>query len=370
MEDINKLVRQEVCDLQGFCPQLPDRTIDELKTILGREDVIKLSFNESPYGPSPQAIAAIIRAARYAHLYHDAEGKKLRAAIGKQYGFDEQQVFMANGADEIITLLAQAFLAPGDEVVMPTPTFGAYAVAAKLMGAQPVSVPVNQDMAIDFSGLSRKINTKTKMIFICNPNNPTGTLAEGAALTEFLRDLPDSIMVVLDEAYGEYVTSSDFVSGTELLTAMPNVITVRTFSKIYGLAGLRLGYGIASSQVVDVINRVRSPFNVNMLVQEAALAAIEDQGFKDKIIALNASERDKLTDGLKKLGFTVYASQTNFVFADSGMDSEKLCAALAQQGIIIRPAKGWDLPTYVRISIGNGEQNQELLKQLHNMCLK
>lgn len=370
MEDINQLVRKEVRGLRGVCPQLPDRTIDELKTMLGREDIIKLSLNENPYGTSPKAIAAIAKAAAKSHLYHDPEGKRLKAAIGELYGFSAHEVFLSNGADEAVALLAQAFLAPGDEAVIISPTFGQYAFAVQYMGACPVMAPVGEDMAVDFAVLREKLHHKTKMIFICNPNNPTGVLAAKEELLAFLEDVPENVIVVLDEAYGEFVTDKNFLSGLTLIPTMPNVVVVRTFSKVYGLAGLRLGYAVASVPIIQAIDKVRCLYNVNMLAEEAALAALEDRAFAQKVASLNAAERDMLNTELTNLGFKVYPSQTNFIFLDSGRDGEQICQELLSAGIVIRSGIDWNLPTHLRISIGSKAQNQRLLKFLHKICLK
>lgn len=360
--------REAVRALRGFTPDLSDRTIRELKKLLGREDVIKLSFNESPYGPSPQVITALGEAAAQAHLYHDPEGKELRVALAQHFGVTSDGVFLANGADEIITLVAQAFLSPGDEVIVADPTFGQYAFAARLMGAQPVVVPVRTDLSTDLDAMAGAITASTKLIVLCNPNNPTGLVFGGNELEIFLKKVPAQVLVLLDEAYAEYVDSSDFVSGIDLLDKYPNIIAVRTFSKIYGLAGLRLGYGITRPQVAELIDRVRSPFNVNALAQSAALAALADTSYCARTAALNGTERRRLTAALSALGYKVYPSQTNFIFADIGQDSDALCQQLANEGIIIRSGSNWLMPTFVRITLGNSLQNDKLIAALqkHN----
>lgn len=353
--------REAVRALRGFTPDLSDRTIPELRRLLGREDIIKLSFNESPYGPSPRVITALGEAAAQAHLYHDPEGKELREALASHFGVTAEGVFLANGADEIITLVAQAFLSPGDEVVVADPTFGQYAFAAKLMGAQPVVVPVRQDLSTDLEAMAAAITASTKLVVLCNPNNPTGLIVKGSKMADFLARVPAEVLVLLDEAYAEYVDAPEFVSGVELVDKYPNIIAVRTFSKIYGLAGLRLGYGIAHPQVTGMIDRVRSPFNVNALAQTAALAAVADRPYCARTAALNGAERKRVTEALTRLGYTVYPSQTNFVFADTGEDSENVCRALANEGIIIRSGSNWSMPTFVRITLGNSLQNDKLI---------
>lgn len=358
--------REAVRALRGFTPDLSDRTIPELRRILGREDVIKLSFNESPYGPSPQVITALGEAAAQAHLYHDPEGKELREALAQHFAITADSVFLANGADEIITLIAQAFLSPGDEVIVTDPTFGQYAFAAKLMGAQPVVVPVRANLSTDLAAMAGAITGLTKLIVLCNPNNPTGLIIGSDELAGFLEQIPGHVLVVLDEAYAEYVDDSQFLSGIGLVDKYPNIIAVRTFSKIHGLAGLRLGYGIAHPQVAALIDRVRSPFNVNALAQVAALAALADTSYSARVATLNAAERRRLTAALTALGYKVYSSQANFVFADTGQDSEQLCQALAKEGIIIRNGANWAMPAFVRITLGNSLQNDRLIESVKN----
>jgi histidinol-phosphate aminotransferase len=270
-------------------------------------------------------------------------------------------LFLTNGGDEALTLLAKALLGPGDEAVIPTPTFGAYVFSTRLMDAEPVLIPLNAALAVDLPAMTRAITPRTKLIYVCNPNNPTGLLLSAAEIRSFLSAVPPSVAVVLDEAYAEYVTSPDFLSGVRLLAEYPNVITVRTFSKIYGLAAMRLGYGIAHPDIAAMVQRVRNPFNANFLVQEAALAALADTAFRDRVAAANARERAQLSAALAGFGFAVYPSQTNFVLTDTGRDSAALCQALAQRGIIIRSGHGWGLPRCVRISLGDAAQNERLL---------
>lgn len=354
--------REALTHLRGFNPRLPDLTVPELRRTLGVDDIAKLSFNESPYGPSPSVAAALAGAVARVHLYHDAEGKELRDALAARHGVSRDMVFLSNGGDEALTLLAKALVGPGDEVVVPTPTFGAYVFSARLMDAVPVLVPLRRyDLAVDLEAMAAAVTPRTKLVYLCNPNNPTGVLLPGAEVAAFVAGLPPQVAVVLDEAYGEYVDSPGFTPGVSLLAAHPNVAVVRTFSKIYGLAALRLGYGIAHPAVAELVDRVRNPFNVNYLVQEAALAALDDADFTARVAAANAAERDRISTALAGFSFRVYPSQTNFVLADTGADSAALCQELAGQGIIIRPGHGWGLPSCVRISLGDAGQNTRLL---------
>lgn len=356
--------RKEVNVMRGFAPDLCDRTVSELQSLLQRDDIIKLSFNESPYGPSPEVVNAMVEAASRAHFYHDPEGKTVRRAIANRYGLTADNVILSNGADEAIALIAQAFLSSGQEVITVWPSFGQYAFGAKLMGAELIQVPVKEDMAADCQAIAQAVTEKTALVFLCNPNNPTGTIIGGKELEYLLSEIPEHILVVLDEAYAEYVDDSRYTSGIELLAQFPNLVSVRTFSKIYGLAGLRLGYCIAHRSVIEVIDRVRSPFNVNSVAQEAALAALSDEMYCQRIAACNKKERQRLTAVLTNLGYTVYPSQTNFLFADTGQDSQDLCRYLEQNGILIRPGSNWHMPNFIRVTLGNALQNDKLIETI------
>ncbi|SDF62845.1 histidinol-phosphate transaminase [Sporolituus thermophilus] len=360
--------RPAVHQLRAFTPDLPDRTVGELRRLLGLDEVIKLSFNESPYGPSPRVAEALQQAARYVHWYHDPEGKELREKLAARYGVGSEQIFLANGADEAITLIAQAYLSPGDEAVIPAPTFGACAFSTRLVGATPVFVPVRQDLAIDLAAMAQAVTPRTKLVYLCNPNNPTGMMTGGDELRRFVAGLPEHVVVLIDEAYAEFVTDPAYLSGISLLPDHANVVAVRTFSKIYGMAALRLGYGIARPELVATVNRVRNPFNVNFLAHMAALAALADDDFHRLVAARNAEQRRRLTDAFTAMGWQVCPSQTNFLFADTGQDSAALCLALARQGIIIRPGHGWQRPSFVRITVGSPEQNDKLLAALRQLC--
>lgn len=360
--------RTVVEKLRGFQPGLPDRTAPEIKELLNLPRVDKLSFNENPYGASPLAISAIKQAAESVHLYHDAEGKALKARIAQMYDVKLEMVFLGTGADETVSLLMQGFLAENQEVIMENPTFGQYASATILAGGKPVRVPVLPDLTADFDGMLAAITGATKMIFVCNPNNPTG-LAEGKdRLLAFLRQIPAGILVVLDEAYAEFASRADYVSGISLLDEFSNLVVVRTFSKVYGLAGLRLGYGIASQEIVAVINRIRNPFNVNCLALAAAEAALSDEAFRLDVVSGNQRQRQRLTEAFTALGFKVYQSDTNFLFIDTHADSAQLCHKLTGAGIIIRSGHGWERPTFIRVSVGDSEQNARLLASVNSLA--
>ena len=360
--------RTVVETIKPYMPGWPDRTPVELCQLLARDEVAKLSFNESPYGPSPMAVQAMQQAACQVHLYFDMEAKELRQKIAEKHSVSMDHVYIGNGGDEAIALLVNAFVSPGDEVIMPWPTFGQYANATTIMDGIPVKVPVrSDDLRADLPAMLAAVTERTKIIFLCNPNNPTGVTVTGKALREFVAAIPSHIIVGLDEAYYDYVEAPDFLSGLALLAEFPNVAVIRTFSKIYGLAGTRVGYAIANPDIVTLVQRVRPLFNVNTLAQFGAMAALDDREFVRFSAERNAAERAWISQQLTKLGWRVFPSQTNFVFVDTGREAAPLADAARQAGIIIRAGAGWGYPTFLRISLGTHEQNAALVDILKNV---
>ncbi len=357
--------RTVVETIKPYSPGWPDRTPAELCRLLERGEVAKLSFNESPYGPSPLAIRAMQEAASQVHLYYDMEAKALRQKIADRSGVGLGNVYIGNGGDEAIALLVNAFVEPGDEVVLPWPTFGQYANAATIMDGVPVKVPVRcDDLRADLPAMLAAITPRTKIIFLCNPNNPTGVVVSGDELRAFLAAIPSHVLVGLDEAYIDYVADDTFVSGLSLLGEFPNVVTIRTFSKVYGLAGMRVGYAIGHSDVVSLVQRVRPLFNVNTLAQIGAMAALDDAEFIGASVRQNAAQRQWLSEKLTDLGWRVLPSQTNFVFVDTGREAAPLADAARAAGIIIRAGAGWGYPSFLRISLGTSQQNAALVAVL------
>lgn len=360
--------RTVVETIKPYMPGWPDRTPAELCQLLARDEVAKLSFNESPYGPSPMAVQAMQQAACQVHLYFDMEAKELRQKIAEKHSVSMDHVYIGNGGDEAIALLVNAFVSPGDEVIMPWPTFGQYANATTIMDGIPVKVPVrSDDLRADLAAMLAAVTERTKIIFLCNPNNPTGVTVTGKALREFVAAIPSHIIVGLDEAYYDYVEAPDFLSGLALLAEFPNVAVIRTFSKIYGLAGMRVGYAIANPDIVTLVQRVRPLFNVNTLAQFGAMAALDDREFVRFSAERNAAERAWISQQLTKLGWRVFPSQTNFVFVDTGREAAPLADAAREAGIIIRAGAGWGYPTFLRISLGTHEQNAALVDILKNV---
>ncbi|MBZ4654505.1 MAG: histidinol-phosphate transaminase [Peptococcaceae bacterium] len=362
-------MRKEARGLQPFIPELPDMALEQIKALTGLEKIVKLSFNENPFGPSPKAVEAIREAASQLNLYPDAVANGLRDVLAQGYGLTKDHIVLSNGADEMIVLTAQAFLEEGDHVLIPFPTFGQYFASTILMGAVPEKVALN-NFKVDIGNILSSLTPRSKLIFLCNPNNPTGTYLSKDELINLLENLPPEVLLVLDEAYGEYVEAPDYISGVSFLSAYPNVLVIRTFSKIYALAGARVGYALANPAIIQAINKVRPPFNLNALGQVAALASFCDREYILTAKAHNARVKKELYDFLQGHGLSFVPSETNFVLIDVGQDAIKLCSRLAEKGIMVRCGSAWGLDSYIRVSLGSVEDMayfQDQLKKLINI---
>lgn len=351
--------------IKKIAPYVPGKSIEAVKKELKLEQVHRLASNENPLGPSPKAKEAMEKAIHDVHLYPDASATKLRERIAQLYSIQPEEVVTGNGADNIISLVVSAYIDEGDEVVYCSPTFPAYRSAALLMGGIPVEVPLANGWTFDLETIKKKITAKTKLIFICNPNNPTGTIVESAALERFIQDVPEHVTVVLDEAYIEYLRKENYKTGIDYFKAGHPIITIRTFSKFYSLAGLRVGYAIASEELLEPILRLREPFACNRVAIEAAAATLDDKEFTEWHFQRNEAGKEYLSRKLTELGFTVYPSYTNFLFVHVKSDAQTLFGKLLERGLIIRPCNPWGLDQYVRVSIGKKEQNELLVEMLY-----
>ncbi|HHV93221.1 MAG TPA: histidinol-phosphate transaminase [Firmicutes bacterium] len=352
--------RKNILDI---APYQPGKPISEVKREKGLTDVIKLASNENPLGPSPKAVAALQQSLGSLHIYPDGSCFELRQALAKRLGVDPMELIFGNGSDEVIKMLGLTFLEPGDEVLTCEPTFSEYAYAAHLMGARFKSLAL-KDYAFDLEALLTAIGPKTKMVFICNPNNPTGAYVNKSAVEDFLAGVPHHVLVVFDEAYYEYVTAEDYPDTIRYVREGRNVVVLRTFSKIYGLAGLRIGYGIAPGHIAQLVRRVREPFNVNAAAQIAALAALEDEEHVRRSRELNEAGKAWLYLELEKLGLEYVPSQTNFIFVDLKQDSQVVYQRLLDRGIIARSGGVFGCPNWLRVSIGTEEENCRLIEAL------
>lgn len=343
-------------------PYVPGRS-----AITGVERIYKLSSNETPLGPSPAALQAAHDALVHTEVYPDGSSKRLREAIGHRFGLDPARIVCGAGSDDILNLLAQAYLEPGDEGIMTEHGFLVYKIAILAAGGKPVIVP-EKDLATDVDAILAHVTERTKIVYIANPNNPTGTYIPFAEVKRLHAGLPSNVLLVLDGAYAEYARANDYSAGIELVSENENVVMTRTFSKIYGLASLRLGWGYAPLDVADAINRIRGPFNVNTLASAAGIAALADEAHLAAAIAHNSQWLTWLSDSIRNLGLKVTPSAANFLlvhFPETGEHSAKAADSfLAARGIIVRAVTAYGLPNALRISIGSEEANCLLVEAL------
>jgi len=340
----------------------PGKPIEDVARELGleRDSIIKLASNENPFGPSPKAVAAARRALEQGELYPDGGCFALRRKLAEVTQLKPEQFIIGNGSNEIIELLGHAFLKPGDEVVMGDPSFVVYKLVTLLFGAKAVEVRLVNHCHV-LADLAAAITPRTKMVFVPSPNNPTGTANPEAELLAFARALPEHVICVFDEAYAEYLDTPPDLR--PLIREGRKVICLRTFSKIYGLASLRVGYGYASPEMAALLNRVRQPFNVNAIGQAAAVAALDDVEFTTKCRAENRRGMVQLTDGFRTMGLETVPSVANFVLVKVG-DGGAVFEALQRRGLIVRPVRSYGLPQWVRVTVGTKEQNERLLAEL------
>ncbi|RST74248.1 histidinol-phosphate transaminase [Siminovitchia acidinfaciens] len=348
-------------------PHIPGQATKAAKQQLKATNVIRLATNENPYGPSPKAIEAMQKAIQEGHLYPDPSCWELRDKLGRLHGIDPENYVIANGADNIINLMIASYINPGDEVVYCAPTFSEYNKNTTIMGGIPVEVPTTTDHKFDLEAMFQAINEKTKMVIICNPNNPTGTILDGDEIRGFLKRLPKHVVPILDEAYVDFIDVNGYETGIDFIKEGLPVIVLRTFSKLYGLAGMRVGYAVANEELIKPLHMVREPFACNRVAHGGALGALDDIDYKNKVLTRNKQEMKKLVTALRNQGFEVEESHTNFIFCDMKQDTTGIANELAERGLIVRPANIWDLPNYMRISIGTPEQNDQLLKALEEI---
>ena len=353
--------------LDQIAPYDPGTPIEILTAELGLAALVRLSANENPLGPSPHVVAAIRREASRVHLYPDGESSALRNALGRRLGIAADQIVIGNGADELLALIAWALLDPGDEVVVPLPSFEPYTTVARLTGADVRPSPL-AGYDTDLDDVRRRVTDRTKAVILCSPHNPATTIIRRGPLVALLDDLrADPPLVVLDEAYRDFCDDPEYPDGVSLLTRYPRLLVLRTFSKVAGLAGLRVGYAIGGVDAMDRLNRVRAPYNVNRLGQIAALAALEDEAHWEQSRALVIEERRFLTGELTKRGYTFPPSQANFMLLKVP-DAARAHAELLRAGLLVRDGALVGFPGHLRISFGLRETNETLLAVLDRLA--
>lgn len=346
-------------DIASLSPYVPGKPIEELQRELGLSRIVKLASNENPLGPSPKALAVLADAAKTLNRYPDGGAFRLRTALADRWKVSLDQVILGNGSDEIIGMLARAFLSPGDEAVMADNTFVIYRMEVTAAHGVPVVVPV-ADGRHDLAAMAKVITPRTRLLFVCNPNNPTGTMVSATDVDALMAKVPAHVIVVFDEAYCEYARDPHFPDSLGYVRRERNAIVLRTFSKIYGLAGLRIGYGVTTAEIAGYLNRVRPPFNANSLAQRAALAALGDEEHVAKSRAMNQTEMANVRAGLIALGIQPLPSEANFLYFDAGRDGRALFEALLREGVIVRHIEG----TMLRVTIGLPEENRQFLHAL------
>jgi histidinol-phosphate aminotransferase len=358
--------------VRALQPYQPGKPVSELEREYGVENVIKLASNESPLGPSLRAVAAAEETIRDLGRYPDGGGFLLNQALAEKHGVDPTCITLGNGSNDVLDMIARVFLMPGYNAVFSEYAFAVYPISVQAVGATArVALACNGDngplLGHNLVAMSDLVGDHTRVVFIANPNNPTGTWLQADELKSFISQLPNHVVVVVDEAYFEYVDKPGYPDASQWLDDYPNLVVTRTFSKAYGLAGLRVGYSLSQPAVADLLNRVRQPFNVNSVAQAAALAALEDGRHLEKAVRLNREGLRQLVTGLGTLGIPFVESAGNFVTVDTGRDAVAVYENMLRKGVIVRPVANYGLPNHLRISVGLLDENERLLNILGNV---
>jgi histidinol-phosphate aminotransferase len=349
--------------VRALDPYQPGKPIEELAREYGLTDIIKLASNENPLGPSPLAIKALQGLESSLHRYPDGGGFVLKKALAERLGVAMEQITLGNGSNDVLELAARAFATPETEVIFSEHAFAVYPIVTQAVGAKAVVTPA-KDWGHDPIAMAQAVTDRTRLIFIANPNNPTGTWVDAQALRQFLKAIPPHVLVVVDEAYFEYVDAPDYPDCLTWLGQFPNLIVTRTFSKIYGLAGLRVGYAVSHPDVANLLNRVRQPFNVNSLALSAATAALNDEAHVIRSRAVNRASLEQLSHGLTELGLRFIPSVGNFITVEFDRPGVEIYQALLRQGVIVRPVANYGMPNHLRVTVGLEEENTRFLKSL------
>lgn len=349
--------------VQGLSPYQGGKPIEELQRELGLEHIVKLASNENPLPPGRAVLEAMAKAGADIGRYPDGNGFLLKQALAERLSVEAGQITLGNGSNDLLEVVARAYLEPGKSAICSQHAFVIYQLAIQACGARAIVTKARQ-WGHDLSAMVEAITDDTRLIYIANPNNPTGTALDEAAIVDFLDKVPANVLVLLDEAYFEYNTDSEACDGVELLKHYPNLIVTRTFSKAYGLAGLRVGYAVASEAISDVLNRVRAPFNVNSLAMAAARAVLSDHQYLQQGRQVNQQGMQQLVEGVTALGLRYIPSKANFLAVEFNTDCQALYQGLLQQGVIVRPVAGYEMPNHLRISIGLEQENTAFLAAL------
>ncbi|MFC3195629.1 histidinol-phosphate transaminase [Marinicella sediminis] len=370
MTDFKKLAVPGVRQLN---PYIPGKPISELERELGIENIIKLASNENPLGPSPKAMKAIEKEMDELALYPDGNGFELKKVLAEKHQVGMDQITLGNGSNDVLVLLAEAYLSPDVSAMYSQYSFAVYPIAIQAVGAIHQMIPATtwedeRPLGCDLPAMKAAINEKTRMIFIANPNNPTGSFLHKEELYAFIKSVAEDVIIVLDEAYLEYASPEERVDGSLWLDEFPNLVITRTFSKAYGLAGFRVGYCLSNPEIANVLNRIRQPFNVNSLALAAATAAIGDEAFLARSMQVNASGMQMLADCCEQLGLRYVPSKGNFLLVDFGQDAMPVYQNMLELGIITRPVANYGLTNCLRITIGTETEMQRMVSVMEQVC--
>ena len=359
---------QALPGVQKLAPYVPGKPAEELARELGLplESIVKLASNENPLGPSPKVLAAVSAALPEITRYPDGNGFVLKQAIAEKFAVPQERITLGNGSNDILELVARAWLAPGLNAVFSQHAFAVYPIATLAVGAECREIPA-KDYGHDLDAMLAAIDENTRVVFIANPNNPTGTWFDQATLADFLAKVPEHVLVVLDEAYIEYAEPGELPNGLSFVNQFANLIVSRTLSKAYGLAALRIGFAVSSAQVANVLNRIRQPFNVNSLALTAAVAALSDTEYLEKSRTLNQQGLQQLQSAFERLNLQYIESRGNFIAVDFARDAAPINQALLEQGVIVRPVAGYAMPTFLRISVGTQAENARFIEVLEQV---
>jgi len=365
MTDFTKYAKPGVL---GLHPYQPGKPIEELEREYGVTGIIKLASNENPLGPSPKALEAMRAEVEDMWLYPDGNGFDLKQKLAVRHGVEMNQITLGNGSSDVLEFAVRVFVGPGDEVLFSEHSFALYPILTQAVGGTPVMAPA-KNWGHDLQALKARISEQTRVIFIANPNNPTGTWLEAGELEAFVQGVPAEVLVVIDEAYFDYAIdpetgANDYPDTTSWVARYPNLMVARTFSKSYGLAGLRVGYAVSHPQVADLMNRVRPPFNVNGMALAAAVAALEDEGHLKRSVKLNADGLKQLVEGFNMMGLDYIPSVGNFISVDVGRTAAPLYEALLREAVIVRPVANYGMPNHLRVTVGTEEENARFLSAL------
>ena len=352
-------------------PLIPEYILDIPPYPLGKPwqgDEVRLSANENPLGPPPRALEEIKRCLGRIHRYPDGAIGELKGALAQHLGLREGNIVLGNGSNEVIEMVVKVFLREGDEAIIPTPSFAYYRIAVRARGGRVVEVPL-RDFRVDLEAIARAVTERTRLVFIDNPNNPTGTIFTKGEFETFLGRIPEGVVTVVDEAYGEFVSSPEYPTFRDHLRQGRTIVALRTFSKFYGLAGLRVGYGVAREEIIEVLDRVHQPFNVSILGVAGCLGALRDEDFQRRTRQVIEEGRRFLTEGFKRLGVEFVPSEANFLLVKVGRRKERLVRLLKGARVVVRDMKGYGLPEYVRVTVGLPEENRQLL-EVFEACVR